>query len=98
MCTERQLFGGGGGKAPGGGKKRDGGGGGGGTAGGSVDLALLSATQRVFAAFIAPHVPAPAPRLVGCACVFADAAAGGGGACAAPGGGGAAAGPFRLRG
>jgi hypothetical protein len=78
MCTERQLFGGGaaaggGGKqgGGGGGKKRDGGGASG---GGGADTAALSATQRSFAAFIAPHVPAPPPRLVGCACVFADCA------------------------
>ncbi len=80
MCTERQLFGGAGGSGSGG-KRRDNTGGGGG------DAALLAATQRSFAAFIGPHVPLPAPRLAGCACVFADAAF-----CGA-----AAAGPFRLR-
>jgi hypothetical protein len=83
MCTERQLFGGAAAAGSGGGKRRDNTGGGGG------DAALLAATQRSFAAFIGPHVPAPAPRLTGCACVFADAAFCGAGA--------AAAGPFRLR-
>lgn len=79
MCTERQLFGGGsGGK----GKQRDGGG------GGAADVALLAAMQRAFAPYVAPHVPAPAPRLAGCACVFADPAF-----CAAGGAGG----PFRLK-
>ena len=78
MCTERQLFGGAAAAAGGGGgKRRDAGG------GGTVEAALLAATQRAFGAFIAPHVPVPAPRVAGCACVFADCADG-------------AAGPLRL--
>jgi hypothetical protein len=73
MCTERQLFGGGAGgnkRAP-----KD---------AGTGEAAALAATQRAFGAFIAPHVPPPAPRVAGCACVFAELC------------GDASAGPLRL--
>jgi hypothetical protein len=68
MCTERQLFGGS--AAAGGGRRRD--------AGGTPEAAQLAATQRAFGAFIAPHVASPAPRIAGCACVFADCGEAGG--------------------
>jgi len=65
MATERQLFGGG----------RGGGGGGGrGVApGGEAAQAALRATQAQFAAALAAEVPAPAPRVGGCSCLFAAA-------------------------
>ncbi len=78
MSTERQLFGNAATAAANAGGKR-------GKEAGSGEAAALAATQRAFGAFIAPHVPAPAPRVAGCACVFADMC-----------GGDAAAGPLRL--
>ena len=54
MCTERTLFGG---TA----RRRE---------SGLADAERLAATQHAFAGFIAPLVPQPPPRLLGCVCVF----------------------------
>ena len=80
MSTERELFGAAG--APSGGptQRR-------GRGGASAEVVqALSEIQRQWASALGKHVPLPAPRVAGCACVFMDCADGGN-----PG-------PFRLKG